>query len=77
MGHKQTSATATRYCAVHPPSIGIAVPVMLCAIGWASHNASAPISSGRDVRMLGCFSASRLLIPAFLSPPKSAARAKI
>ena len=69
--------TAARYCAVQPPSIGIAAPVILWAIGWASHRDSAPISLGCDVRRLGCFSASRLAIAASRSPPKSAARAKI
>jgi hypothetical protein len=28
---------------------------MLWAVGCASHTTNAPISSGRDVRLLGCF----------------------
>jgi hypothetical protein len=65
------------YCAVQPPSIGIAEPVMLWAVGCVSHNANDPISSGRDVRRLGCFSASKLEIAVSRSPPISAARAEI
>src|SRR6476646_2929501 len=65
------------YCAVQPPSIGIAAPVILCAVGWVSHRTSDPISSGRDVRRLGCFSASKLEIALSRSPPISAARAEI
>src|SRR5215813_14992720 len=65
------------YCAVQPPSIGIAAPVMLWAVGCASHSTNAPISSGREVRRLGCFSASRLEIASSRLPPISAARAAI
>ena len=48
---------------------------MLCAIGEASHTANWPISDGSDMRRDGCFSESRLAMPASRSPPAAAARA--
>ena len=45
-----------RHCAVHPPSIGIAVPVMLCAIGGVSQSARLPDHDESEVRLDGCFS---------------------
>jgi len=63
------------HCAVQPPSIGIVVPVTLCATGLQSQSASEPISDGSEVRRDGCFSARRSAIPLSRSPPNSAARA--
>jgi hypothetical protein len=36
------------YWAVHPPSIGIVVPVMLCASGAQSHTANLAMSAGDE-----------------------------
>lgn len=70
-------AGAGSYWLVQPPSIGMAVPVMLWAIGWHNHAASCPISLGSDIRWLGCFSLSESRTSAWRSPPNFSVRARI
>jgi hypothetical protein len=65
------------YCAVHPPSMGMAAPVRLCAAGSHSQTTVRAISEGSEVRPLGCFSRNRSRMPASRSPPKALARATI
>src|SRR5690606_25395218 len=57
------------YCAVQPPSMGMAVPVTLWASRRHSHTAMAPTSSGSDSRWLGCFSESSERTPSSRLPP--------
>ena len=65
----------SHYCAVQPPSTGMVVPVTLWATRSQSQSASAPISSGSEVRNEGCFSPNSSAIPASRLPPCCAALA--
>ena len=59
----------SHYCAVQPPSTGMVVPVTLWATRSQSQSASAPISSGSEVRNEGCFSPKSSAMPASRFPP--------
>ena len=65
------------YCAVHPPSIGMAVPVIWSAAGEQRKSASWPSCSIETNCCDGCFSASMLRPPASTSTPRACARATI
>src|SRR5271165_5023424 len=65
------------HCAVHPPSIGMAVPVMLCASGAQSQHASLAISVGDDSLRDGCFSATNDASASWLDNPNSLLRSAI
>src|SRR4029077_6785686 len=65
----------TLYCAVHPPSIDRAAPVMVAASSPQRNTAKEPICSGEVKRNIGCFSRTRFSFACSTGIPASCALA--